>query len=470
MSAFNTWNMRLEMEKRKRQQQVDPQAFHNAAMQATAQQASARYNAPAMRPAQQASNASINQVSYTRPMPKQPSPVPQRPVGMGTSPLPAQQPMQQAAPTYDPMARLELSRRLNQTKRDRVAAAQGGQDITDYRNAEHEMRMQLAAMNRLRNAEGAAQAEARDPGGIERARMLDKQLPGAMLAGNASASEAALRQLALRQRYNLPTDEPMQRLMDLSMEPIAPANPNYFADRAAPRDTDKMRRDARMQLTQTMNRATPGMDALDQRAEFLRQTEQLDQRLAMAAQQRAIEDVSGESRYDAAYAQALGLDAGTPLTPEMRALGQRAMQRQVAGASIEPQDAMIGAGVVKSGTNVIGGANSSADLDAMERAMNQYDATTDPVVREALRQQIISAMTNAGMTLDDFGPQRPNVVREGIMNAPNMFIGWQSPRQFLDNWATIFGKPTSDDRRQRAATLIGRLQRLFFPETPQGTP
>lgn len=420
MSAFNTpWNMRLEMAKKRGQQggMGSQPNWHEIAMQALPQQAvRMRANQPQATP-----QPTMTPVSYSRPttqtqpssmpQPSQPSQPPARPVGMGTSPAPTS-----PSPSFDPMARMELSRRLNQTKRDRVVAAQGGQDIKSFKDAEYEMRLQLAAMNRMRNAERAGAAEVRDPGGVNRAKMLDKQLPGAMLAGNASASDAALRQLALRQRYNLPTDQPMQRLMDLSMEPIAPENPNYFADRAAPRDTTQMQIEARRQLAETMNRPTPGMNALDQRDAFARQMDQLDQRLAMAAQQRAIAEQEAMAKQYGGYIE------GGVMSPDGE---MQATEQAVGITSANPALAALTANGLATLAQ-LQADKSPATLATVQNWMDQFDALP-PQEQEYVRRAIAAQAIQSGIN--------PAFLGEDVMMTPSeIHTAGGGPSRGLPGW------------------------------------
>lgn len=320
--------------------------------------------------------------------------------------MPAAQPPNQPAAT--PRAAQEQIdfrmglRNARQGLREARMNGMTGDALSPYEQRVAFYQQGLATENRARNLE---RLEGVDQ--VAAGRALDKQLPDAMVAGNASSTEAAMRRLAAQQRYGLPSGGTVDRLLALSQEPLAPANPNQFAEAGAARmGRDYAGEAAAMRMRLQQMSKPQDVSALEARGGMTPEAYN-NQRIALAMQERAI----AEQR--AAEAAALGT------TVDGLTVNKTPMQEEQA-----TQDArtMVGAvpqlnALAYNGLNALSllaqGDGSARTVEAVNAFWKQVQSLPEPQ-RQAMVRAVLSELNAQGINIEQLRGDYPGRQGTGV--------------------------------------------------------
>ena len=414
-----------------------------------------------------------------------------------------------SAPQFDTR---EIRKQLQRTIKARVKAAQSGQDVTQFRDAEDELRQVLAAANFARNRSRAAAISPEQA--LANAQALDEQV----IPAQAQAVQGALANLQRQQEFarRFPGAFPQSRvseaergLTDASLN-LGTTSPTFFADRAASRP-DQAALNARAVAAQAALQdalAAPRTNATAVKDRGFLTVDDANRRdLATAqieAQKRLAEQVAGGQPGDALLLQAAGLQPGTPISDEQRALltdfmnkqfqsqadisdARRSTETAAAGINLatqNPDSRSLVQSMMNSIQSLMDNPNDALAAKDILAGFDRIDLLPNDIIRQGTLDAIKLAAQKAGLDVSSFRPEKsglgerigahPNIHSAILAGIPGVGIpgfgipaslGIQvaDPNSILNRGIdTIVGRDSLPDRRDATNKARAELTRRFF--------
>jgi len=414
-----------------------------------------------------------------------------------------------SAPQFDIS---EIRKQLERTKKARAKAKQSGQDVTQFRDAEDELKRILAAARLARNRSRAAAISPEQA--LANAQALDEQV----IPAQAQAVQGALANLQRQQEFarRFPGAFPQSRvseaergLTDASLN-LGTTSPTFFADRAASRP-DQAALNARAVAAQAALQdaiAAPRTNATAVKDRGFLTVDDANRRdLATAqieAQKRLAEQVAGGQPGDALLLQAAGLQPGTPISDEQRALltdfmnkqfqsqadisdARRSTETAAAGINLatqNPDSRSLVQSMMNSIQSLMDNPNDALAAKDILAGFDRIDLLPNDIIRQGTLDAIKLAAQKAGLDVSSFRPEKsglgerigahPNIHSAILAGIPGVGIpgfgipaslGIQvaDPNSILNRGIdTIVGRDSLPDRRDATNKARAELTRRFF--------